>query len=135
MQFVCLGGMLTYVAFSVVDLSKIHVITKEEKSKLPPPKKPKKNFDISQKCQDVWASQFPWVEILKNETREVHQMKCLVRSFVKNKDVILGPKADTLEKHVGKTKVVQNMPHLGKKQGEWYGNKKCNQAKNEIAYS
>ncbi len=26
------------------------------------------------------------------------------------------------------------MPHLGKKQGEWYVNKKCNHAKNEIAY-
>jgi hypothetical protein len=27
------------------------------------------------------------------------------------------------------------MPHLGKKQGEWYVNKKCNHAKNEITYS
>jgi hypothetical protein len=26
------------------------------------------------------------------------------------------------------------MPHLGKKQGEWYVNKKCNHAKNEVAY-
>jgi hypothetical protein len=62
-------------------------------------------------------------------------MKCLVCSFVKNKDVILGPKANTLEKHVGKTRVVQDMPHLGKKQGEWYVNKKCNHEKNEIAHS
>ncbi len=34
----------------------------------------------------------------------VHCMKCLVCSFVKDKDVILGPKANTLEKHVGKTR-------------------------------
>ncbi len=27
------------------------------------------------------------------------------------------------------------MPDLGKKQGEWYVNKKCNHAKNEIVYS
>jgi hypothetical protein len=32
-------------------------------------------------------------------------------------------------------KVIQNMPHLGKKQGEWYVNKKCNHAKNEVVYS
>jgi hypothetical protein len=39
MQFVWLGGLPTYVASNVVDLSKIHVIIE---SKLPPPKKPKK---------------------------------------------------------------------------------------------
>jgi hypothetical protein len=39
-QFVCLGGLLTY-ATSVVDFLKIHVIIKEEESKLPPFKKPK----------------------------------------------------------------------------------------------
>jgi hypothetical protein len=32
-------------------------------------------------------------------------------------------------------KVVQDKPHLGKKQGKWYVNKKCNHAKNEVAYS
>jgi hypothetical protein len=34
-----------------------------------------------------------------------------------------------------KTKVVRHLPHLGKKQGEWYVNKKCNYAKNEVVYS
>ncbi len=59
-------------------------------------------------------------------------MKCLVCSFVKGKDVILVPKANILEKHVGKTKVVWDMPHLGNKRGEWYVNKKSNHAKNEV---
>ncbi len=68
MQFVCLGGLFMYVAF-VVDLSEIHVITKEEESKLPPFKKPKKNYDKLGKCWDVWAIQFPWGEMLKSETR------------------------------------------------------------------
>jgi hypothetical protein len=27
------------------------------------------------------------------------------------------------------------MPHLNKNQGKWYVNKKCNHAKNEVAYS
>jgi hypothetical protein len=44
--------------------------------------------------------------MLKNETREVHYVRCMVCSFVKGKDVMLRPKVNTLEKHVGKTKVV-----------------------------
>jgi hypothetical protein len=68
MQFVCPGGLPTYVAF-VVDLSYIHVIAKEKESKLPPFKKPKKNYDILGKCWEVWGIQFPWGEMLKNETR------------------------------------------------------------------
>ncbi len=82
----------------------------------------------------MWATQFPWVEMLRNETRDIHHLKCLC-SLVKGKDVILGPKTNTLEKHVGKTKVVQNMPHLGKKYGEWHVDKNCNHAKNEVDYS
>jgi hypothetical protein len=54
----------------------------------------------------------------------------MVCSFLKGKDVLLGPKIDTLEKHVGKTKAIQDMLHPGKKKGEWYYNKKCNHAKN-----
>jgi hypothetical protein len=54
----------------------------------------------------VWVTQFPWVKMLRSETRDVHHVKCLVCSFVKGKDVILGPKANTIEKHAGKTSVV-----------------------------
>jgi hypothetical protein len=42
----------------------------------------------------------------RNEIREVHHVKCMVCSFVKGKDVILGPKVNTFEKHAWKTKVV-----------------------------
>jgi hypothetical protein len=54
---------------------------------------------------------------------------------VKGKDVILEPKANTFEKHVKKTRAIGNMLHLGKKQGKWYVNKKCNHGKNEVVYS
>ncbi len=84
----------------------IHVISKEEESKLPPLEKPKNNYDISQKCRNVWAIQFPWVEMLRSETRDVHHVKCLVCSFMKGKDVNIGPKSNTIEKHVGKANVV-----------------------------
>jgi hypothetical protein len=99
----------------VVNLSKIHVIIQEEELEVSPPKKPKKNYDISHKSQDVWATQLPWPEMLRSEIGKVHCVKCKVCSFVKGKDVILRPKVDTLEKHVRKTRVVRNMSHLCKK--------------------
>jgi hypothetical protein len=72
--------------------------------------------------------------MLKSDYGEIHHVKCIVCSTMKGKDVILGPKFDTLEKHVRKTKAIRNMPHLGKKQREFYVNKKCNNAKNEVTY-
>lgn len=48
--------------------------------------------------------------------------------------MFLKPKVDTLENHAGKTKVVRDMPHLGKKKREWYDNKKCNHARNQVVY-
>ncbi len=80
MYFFCLIGFPLYVAF-VVDFSKIHVITKEEESKLLPPKTHKKLWQITWKCQNVWATQFPWAKMLKNETGKVHHVKCLICSW------------------------------------------------------
>jgi hypothetical protein len=54
---------------------------------------------------------------------------------VKGNEVILGPKSDRLEKHAKKTKTVLDMPHLGRKEGEFYVNKECTHAKNEVIYS
>ncbi len=61
---------------------------------------------FSHKCRDVWTIEFPWVELLKSETRKVQHVKCMVCSFVKGKDVILGPKVDIFEKHEGKTRAI-----------------------------
>jgi hypothetical protein len=54
---------------------------------------------------------------------------------MKGKEVILGPKLDMLEKHARKTKVIRDMPHLGKKEKEFYVNKKSTHAKNKVIYS
>ncbi len=43
----------------------------------------------------------------------VNCMKCLVCSFVKGKDVILGPKANTFENHVGENKGSSKYATLG----------------------
>jgi hypothetical protein len=41
--------------------------------------------------------------MFKNEIGDINRVKCIVCLDVKGKDVILGPKFDMLEKHVGKT--------------------------------
>jgi hypothetical protein len=95
MQFVCPGWLPTFVA-NVPNVSTIYVILEEEGSKVPPPKKPKRIM-MSHKCQYVWVIHFLWEERLKSKIGEIHCVKCMVYSFVKSKDVILGPKANTLE--------------------------------------
>jgi hypothetical protein len=69
-----------------------------------------------------------WAKMLKSEFGEVHMVKCIVCSFVKGKDVIIGPKFDTFEKHARKAKVIHDMAYLGKKKGEFYMKKKCSHA-------
>jgi len=63
-----------------------------------------------------------------NATRpkwEVHQVKCIVWSLVWGKDMFMGPKSNTLDKHARKKKATNNMPHIGVKKNKWYINKKC----------
>jgi hypothetical protein len=48
----------------------------------------------------------PCAKMLRNKTREIHLVKCMVYSFSKGKEVILGPKANTFEKHVRKSNIV-----------------------------
>ncbi len=55
---------------------------------------------------EKYGLQFPQVKTSKNDFGEIHCVKCIVCSIVKGKDMILGLKFDTFEKHVGKTKVV-----------------------------
>ncbi len=82
-------------------------------------KNPNKIYDLSWKCQEAWATQFMWTKMLKSEFGEVHMVKCIVCSFVKGKDVIMGLKFDILEKHARKVKAIHDMAHLGKKKGEF----------------
>lgn len=60
--------------------------------------------------------------------------KLIVCLTMKGKDVIFNLEFNMLEKHARKMKVVWDMPHLGKTNVEFYANKKCNHAKNEVTY-
>jgi hypothetical protein len=72
--------------------------------------------------------------MFKNDLREINLVKCIMCLAMKGKDVILGSKCNTLKKHARKTKVIWDMSHFGKKEEEFYLNKKCSHATNEITY-
>jgi hypothetical protein len=46
-------------------------------------KKSKKNYDVFDKCNTIWATQFPWAEILKSDFGEINCVKCIMCSIVK----------------------------------------------------
>ncbi len=71
---------------------------------------------------------------MKNDTREIDWIEFIVCLTMNKKDMILGLKSNTFEKHARNIKMVSDMPHLGKKQGKFYVNKKCNHLKIEVIY-
>jgi hypothetical protein len=73
--------------------------------------------------------------MFKDDYGEINCVKYIVCLSMKGKDVIFNLEFNMLEKHARKMKVVWNMPHLGKTNVEFYVNKKCNHAKNEVTYS
>jgi len=72
--------------------------------------------------------------MLKSDLGDTNCVKCIVCLTVKGKDVILGLKSNMFKKHMGKTKVVWYMPHLGKKEAKFYVNENCSHANNEVIY-
>ncbi len=60
-------------------------------------------------------------------------MHCV--SSCEGKECHLGWKSNKFEKHVKKIKAIQHIAHLDKKEREFYVNKKCGHAKNEVTYS
>lgn len=53
--------------------------------------------------------------MFKSDYGEVNHVNCILCVVVKGKDVILGPKSNTLEKHVGKTKTMWTCHTLAKR--------------------
>ncbi len=53
---------------------------------------------------------------------KVHNVKCGLCSKVTRKQLILGPKSNTLEKCASKRKVTKDLPHLVVKKDFWFIN-------------
>jgi hypothetical protein len=70
--------------------------------------------------------------MLEVKDGKVHNVKCGLCSKVTRKHIILGLKSNTLEKHEGKRKVTNDLPHLGVKKDFWFINKQCQHLKNAM---
>lgn len=53
------------------------------------------------------------------------RVECIVYSQVRGREVIMGPKINTLKKHDGKRQTKMDLPHIDVKNDESYVNKKC----------
>jgi tRNA splicing ligase len=62
---VCPSGLPTFIHV-VLELFEIHVLPKDEEDELQL-KKSNKNYNFSYKFRKIWATQFSWAEMLKNE--------------------------------------------------------------------
>ncbi len=65
----------------------------------------------------------------------VDRVKCIVCSHVKGREVTMGAKSDTLEKHAGKRQAKSDLPHINVKKDEFYVNKKCAHLRAAASYN
>jgi hypothetical protein len=91
-------------------------------------KKPKKAMIFSQVQKYLSYAIFVGKNV-QSDHKKINCVKYIVCWIVKGTNVILGSKLFVFKKDARKTKVVWDMPHLGKKKREFYVNKKCNQPK------
>ncbi len=80
-QLACPRGLPTFI-LPTPKLFKIHVILRKGNKYI---------YDISSKCKEIWATQFPWAKMMKNDIGEIHQIMCIIYST-------LGLKFDTFER-------------------------------------
>jgi hypothetical protein len=59
----------------------------------------KKRYDLTRKYQQEWAAKAPWSEQILKDDGLIHQVRCRTCSTVGRKDVVMGPKWDTIQKH------------------------------------
>jgi hypothetical protein len=63
--------------------------------------------------------------MLRGSNGEVQHVKCMVYNSIQRRDMILGAKFDSLDKHVGKIKLTKNFLYIGVKKDETYVDRKC----------
>jgi hypothetical protein len=64
--------------FPTPKLSKIHVILRKGNKYI---------YDISSKCKEIWATQFPWAKMMKNDTKA--SFLCASQQISKTKFALL----------------------------------------------
>ena len=134
-KLICPGGLLE-PAISSLGSDVVEIIDVTSDAPVATPcKAKKKTNEVSRKCQDAWAIAHPWAEMLRGGDGIVDRVKCIVCSHVKGREVTMGAKSDTLEKHAGKRQAKSDLPHINVKKDEFYVNKKCGHLRAAASYS
>jgi hypothetical protein len=68
-----------------------------------PPKKTKRNYDLTRRFQMEWSTKCPWSEMVLSHDGLLHMVKCSICTAVRGRPVIFAPKWDTTWRH-GKRK-------------------------------
>jgi hypothetical protein len=123
-----------FVGIKIFDGVEIIDITNDTKAE--GEQRKRRSYEVSRKCQDHWAVQHPWTEMIRGDRDTiVHRVKCIICTFVKGKPITMGLKSDTLEKHAGKRTTIVDMPRLTVKKDETYIFKDCRHLKAAATYS
>ena len=89
-------------------------------------KNKRKSYEVSQNCQDAWATQHLWNEMIRGtKDTTIHYVKYVICSTVKGTTVSMGPKFDTLEKHAEKILAMKDLLEFGVKKDKCYISKNC----------
>jgi hypothetical protein len=64
----------------------------------------KKNYDVSKKLQDSWATKLLWAKFCLGSNGNLHTIKCRIYNEVEGKNEIFFIKWDSFSKHVGRSK-------------------------------
>jgi hypothetical protein len=137
-QVICPGGlsMIPEVLVGVEIFDGVEIIDMTDDAKATGERQKRRAYEVSRKCQDHWAVQHPWAEMVRGDRDTiVHRVKCIICSSVKGKPVTMGPKSDTLEKHAGKRTATADLPHLAIKKDETYIFKDCRHLKAAASFS
>ncbi len=72
------------------------------------------DYESKRKFQVSWAAKLPWVELQMGVDGCVHLVKCKICLEVEQKNKLLVPKWDSLQKHTSQRKAEKNMKGVKK---------------------
>lgn len=98
-----------YLEIHGLGLEESNLDNSEPEDELSPPKKTRPNYDLTRKFQMVWAAQCPWAEMKLTAEGLLHVVCCRTCTNVGKKEVVMGPRLNTLKRHAKRKSHKANM--------------------------
>jgi len=107
--YVCSEDNPDYHEIHGLELQESDLDDSEPEDDIPPPPKTKPNYDLTRKFQMVWAAQCPWAEMKLTTEGLLHMVCCRTCTNVGKKEVVMGPRLNTLKRHAKRKSHKANM--------------------------